>query len=118
MRRLLSHALKTCGYAVEEVECGRALIDILQLQKTEGVQPSLIVSDYRMPHCTGLDVLCTVRKWGWTHPFILITAFGEEDIMNTAFFLGATIVIDKPFSIDDFITVVTSIIHEKQSHFV
>jgi two-component system, response regulator, stage 0 sporulation protein F len=110
MRRLLCDALWTIGYHVKEAESGKTLIDNLQSEKTKGAEPALIVSDYRMPHNTGLDVLLAVRQWGWLNPFILITAFGDEDIINEAFRLGATVVINKPFAIDDFKRVVMGIL--------
>ena len=33
---------------------------------------------------------------------VLITAFGSEDTLNEAFRLGASVVLSKPFAVDDF----------------
>jgi DNA-binding response OmpR family regulator len=62
MSKLLSNALQTNGFDVVEFESKKTLLDALQSGKTNGVQPTLIVSDHRMPHHTGLDVLLAVRK--------------------------------------------------------
>lgn len=60
----------------------------------------LVVSDIRMPIQSGLEALTVVRISGLKVPFLLLTAFGGEDIRASAAELGAD-VLDKPFDAVD-----------------
>ncbi len=60
----------------------------------------LVISDIRMPMKGGLETLNVVRVAGITVPFLLITAFGGEDVRAAAAGLGAE-VLDKPFAASD-----------------
>ena len=61
---------------------------------------ALIVTDNRMPGCTGLELLTALRAAHWETPVILITAFGSAATHRHAAALGATAVLDKPFPLD------------------
>ena len=85
---------------------GARLIDTLRAARATGRIPDLVVSDVRMPGQTGLDVVRTLRSWGWTTPVILITAFGDESTKCEAQSAGATVLFSKPFDLDDLRTAV------------
>jgi DNA-binding NtrC family response regulator len=106
MRQLLSEALTAQGYSVTEARNGRELYAALQPEIDDGRPPALVVSDIRMPGTTGIDVLRRVRKLGCDVPFILITAFGDDDTVNEAARLEVPLLFRKPFDIEDFLTVV------------
>jgi DNA-binding response OmpR family regulator len=104
MRKLLSDALRDEGYAVEEVRDGNELMARVRsaILQWDGRAPvDLVISDIRMPGCSGLDVLRSLRDEDWSVPVILITAFGDEDTHRTAREYGATMVLDKPFEMGD-----------------
>ncbi|ADO68916.1 response regulator [Stigmatella aurantiaca] len=102
MRALLRQVLVREGYQVIEAEDGpsliRALIGGMLAEPT--VPPDLIITDMRMPGCTGLEVLARLRREDRCTPFILITAFGDEALHEEATRLGAS-VLDKPFAPQD-----------------
>ena len=60
----------------------------------------LIVSDFRMPGWTGLEILEMQVNAEPAVPTILITAFGAADLHQEARRLGAAAVLDKPFDLD------------------
>ena len=62
----------------------------------EGEAVDLVISDVRMPIPFGVDVLAMARTAGVTVPFLLITAFGDDQLRNVARGLHAR-VLDKPF---------------------
>lgn len=103
MRRLVCRALRRVGYRVVEVEDGRALVNTLIrcVKDTPEQLPDLIISDVRMPGCTGLEVLARMRRVEWSTPVILITAFGDMETHSEAHRLGAARVLDKPFDVDE-----------------
>ena len=81
MRRVVADALRDDGYDVVELaDGGRLLVDIAARMKAEtaGESVDLIVSDIRMPICTGLQILEVLRQSHWHTPVILMTAFGDD----------------------------------------
>jgi DNA-binding response OmpR family regulator len=100
MRRLVADALRKDGYeTVEEPDGGRLLVRIAAIYSFESTSDpfDLIVSDVRMPVCSGLDILKGLRDAHWHTPFILMTAFGDDETRARASKLGACL-FDKPFT--------------------
>lgn len=114
LRRLIGSVLRRDGYDVLELVDGAQLLEYLVRQSDRNADaPDLIVSDIRMPGCTGLDVLAGVRRRDWATPVVLITAFGDRDTHEEAERLGAVAVFDKPFDLDDLRTAVLNVVSHK-----
>jgi CheY-like chemotaxis protein len=102
MRRLVVEALRKDGHEVAEAaDGGRLLVKISELFDRD---PSLslvdvIVADMRMPVCSGLELLERLAEARWRVPFILMTAFGDEDTRRRAERVGA-VFLDKPLSLE------------------
>jgi DNA-binding response OmpR family regulator len=97
-RRLLTTTLEEDGYSVTGVTTGAALLAALQAVFRGDEPPALVVSDERMPGARGLAALQQARDWGWTLPLVLITAFGDDELVGQAEKLGVR-VMHKPFPI-------------------
>ncbi len=109
MRQLLAVALRGEGYEVVEAEDGFELVDYLRCPPTvEGRSRrfDLVVSDIRMPILSGMDALKCMRDSDPTTPMILITAFGDPRTHAEARRLGANLVLDKPFQMEELKTAV------------
>jgi len=103
MRRLLERALTRDGYTVVAVEDGDQALDWLGLCLFDGSLenvPALIVSDVRLPHFSGLELLEGLLCAAQEIPVILITGFPSEETYAEAFELGAARVLAKPFDLD------------------
>ena len=103
MRRVVADALREDGYdVVELVDGGRLLVDLATRIKVQGEAEGadLLLSDIRMPVCTGLQILEALRKTHWTAPVILMTAFGDSETRQQTERLAA-VLLDKPFEMDD-----------------
>jgi len=112
MRSLVADALRADGHEVVELaDGGRLLVDIAaRLKKGDGDDSlDLIVSDIRMPICTGLQILTALRDAHWHTPVILMTAFGDDATRRHAESLSA-ILFDKPFDLDDLRTAVANLL--------
>jgi len=108
MRRLVAEALMQDGYdLVLATDGGRLLVTLAhEYVDQDGIGlVDLVVSDVRMPICTGLQILEQVRAAHWRVPFILMTAFGDTVTRRQARTLGA-VLFDKPFDLDDLRTAV------------
>jgi CheY-like chemotaxis protein len=97
MRSLMSAVLKSAAFDVTEVADGLALLELLRTTLKD--PPALVVTDVQMPGFTGTRVLQHVRRLGLKTPVIVVTAFGGARLHAEALRLGASAVLDKPFSI-------------------
>jgi CheY-like chemotaxis protein len=112
MRQLLVGVLKRDGYQIVEARDGRELLALLDEADPSGDSSTidLVVSDIRMPLADGLTVLARLRQLDWSTPVILITAFGSPETHARARELGAAIVLDKPFELDELRHAVHSVV--------
>jgi DNA-binding response OmpR family regulator len=92
MRRWLVMVLASLGGRIQAVADGRQVRSLLMEEDID-----LVISDVRMPLLDGLEALNAVRVSGVKVPFLLITAFGGDDVRGPAEALGAE-VLDKPFA--------------------
>jgi CheY-like chemotaxis protein len=103
-RELLVAVLMADGHEVVAVTNGGDLLDTLAVSADPLLGSGkfdLVISDVRMPGSTGLQVLSQMAGAPRIPPFILITAFGGQDLHAAASGLGVLAVIDKPFDVDD-----------------
>ena len=111
MRDLVAAKLRLDGHDVISVpDGGRLLVRIANAyigQRTDDAHEAfdLVVSDVRMPVCSGLAILEGLRRAHWTLPVILMTAFGDDATRARAAKLDA-VLFDKPFDVDDLRTAV------------
>jgi DNA-binding response OmpR family regulator len=116
LRSILAWALVEEGYDVVEAENGTEVSSYLEPRFLDArmygelQDVDLIVSDLRMPGCSGMNLLSSLRRHDLETPFILITAFGDDWTHARARDLGASLVIDKPFDVDELLGVVRRII--------
>ncbi len=116
MRTLVVDALRKDGYEVQSVADGGRLMVTLAQQYVDadgGNLVDLLVSDVRMPICTGLQILEQLRAAHWRIPVILMTAFGDAATRTRAHSLGA-LLFDKPFHIDDLRAAVASVLRRER----
>jgi CheY-like chemotaxis protein len=102
-RYLLTSALRKDGYQIVAVSNGVDLMDMLgdSLSRNGPLAPfDLVLSDLRMPGWPGLEALAKVVQNPGMPPFILFTAFGDEDTHKRALEIGALTLLDKPFDLD------------------
>ena len=112
MRGIVAEAFRGDGYEVVEMpDGGRLLVNIAARLKSGSGADSLdlIVSDIRMPICTGLQILAALRDAHWHTPVILMTAFGDDATRKHAEMLNA-VLFDKPFDVDDLRTAVANLL--------
>jgi len=108
LRRMLREALQAGGYDVFEViDGGRLLVRLGQEYRSGQPEESfdLLLTDVRMPVCTGLQIVESLRLARSDIPVILITAFGDDATRARAERLGAVLV-DKPFDVDELVSIV------------
>lgn len=73
------------------------------LEMLEEIEPDVLVLDIIMPHIDGLGVLQNIQQLENEHKphVIMLTAFGQEEVMRKAMDLGASYFILKPFDLSN-----------------
>ena len=91
LRRVLRLTLENAGYTVTEANDARAA-----LNEIANSRHRLVLTDLRMPHGSGLDVLRSARAADADVPVIVMTAFGSIDEAVQAMKDGAHDFLQKP----------------------
>ncbi|MGA7124622.1 MAG: response regulator [Polyangiaceae bacterium] len=115
MRSAVVETLRNDGYEVSEVtDGGRLLVALAQEYPHEEGKDliDLLISDVRMPVCTGVQILEQMRAASSLLPVILMTAFGDEGTRRQARLLGS-VLFNKPFDIDDLRTAVACLLRRE-----
>lgn len=106
LRGALAEALRHHAYSVFTAVDGKGLLALLrETSRNEIGMPAVIVTDIRMPRCSGLNVLTALRLAEWDVPVVVITGFGDVHVHADAATLGAAFVLDKPFDTDTLLAV-------------
>ena len=120
MREEVTRTLCDGGYEVMAMDSGDVLVEYLGKCVVYGGAfrlPDLVISDLRMPGFSGIEVLKAMREMAWNIPFILMTAFGDQELHEEARRLGAFAAFDKPFDADDLLTAVGCALGGESSDF-
>lgn len=97
MRRLVIESLARDGYdLVDATDAGQLLLRLGVSERTQADPIDLVITDIRMPVCSGLEIARSLRDAHWTMPIVMMTAFGDAETREHARSLGA-VLIDKPF---------------------
>jgi CheY-like chemotaxis protein len=105
LRFLISGWLELDRYRVTSVSNARAMLVELRSALASGDLPEVVISDHRMQGLSGLEALRQAREWGIRVPFVLITAFGSDELERRATDLDVEF-LRKPFELDDLRTLV------------
>lgn len=92
---MLRRALEKAGYSVEEAPDGSTAV--AQVRKRRYL---VILTDLKLPGCSGIEVLRAAREADPTIPVILMTAFGSIEEAVTAMKDGAFDFIQKPVDLE------------------
>jgi two-component system NtrC family response regulator len=95
-RELVSGFLKKQGFDVIVAETGARGVEFFRQDSID-----LILTDQKMPHVSGLDLLQAVRAINPEIPVILMTAFGSIEAAVSAIKAGATDYLTKPLNLDE-----------------
>lgn len=103
LRRRVSQRLREHGFNGTEVSDGDALARAVA---SEASDIDLVVTDVRMPRRPGTSALASLPIVAPDVPVVIMTAYPDDDVMRSAEALGACAVLEKPFSLDELVTVV------------
>jgi len=96
IRILLNEIFQKAGYQTFQAANGA---QALALVKKE--EPELVILDMKIPGMDGLEILKRIKKDYENIKVIIMTAYGELDMIQEAMEVGAVTYFSKPFDIDE-----------------
>jgi len=101
MREFITESLISHGYDVDDAENGSRALDLMGSENYD-----IILTDFKMPRITGMDILKRAREKMPDAKVIIMTAYGTVENAVEAMKLGAFDYITKPFSVDEILLLV------------
>jgi two-component system response regulator PilR (NtrC family) len=109
MREFLAIMLTRDGHEVVAAENGSQALAALRQRPFD-----LLISDIRMPDCSGIDVLREAKALQPDLPGILMTAFSSTQTAIEALRTGAIDYVSKPFDVDEMKRVIAQAVERRQ----
>ncbi len=104
-------SLRSKGYQVTAVTNAAEALTVLR----DGRHYDLVLTDYAMPEVNGLEFLQEIRKAGKDIAVIMMTAYGEKEVLVDALRSRCDGFIEKPFTIDELVAEITHVVALKNS---
>ncbi|WP_285891366.1 response regulator [Paenibacillus pasadenensis] len=96
IRVLLMEVFTSEGYTTFQASNGKLALEIVRSES-----PDLVLLDMKIPGMDGLEILKHVKAIDRSIKVIMMTAYGELDMIKEATDLGAVMHFTKPFDIDE-----------------
>lgn len=96
IRVLLTEVFNSEGYDTFQASNGKSAIEIVKAES-----PDLVLLDMKIPGMDGLEILKHIKAINPDIKIIMMTAYGELDMIKEATDLGALMHFTKPFDIDE-----------------
>lgn len=96
IRVLLVEVFSSEGYQTFQASNGKLALEIVKKES-----PDLVLLDMKIPGMDGLEILKHIKSIDQSMKVIMMTAYGELDMIKEATDLGALMHFTKPFDIDE-----------------
>ncbi|WP_235616042.1 response regulator [Metasolibacillus sp. FSL H7-0170] len=110
IRLLLNEVFKKEGYETYLASNG---IEALNIFKNEEIDCVLL--DMKIPGMNGIEILRELRAQSDVINVVMMTAYGEQQLIDEAFQLGATKYFTKPFNIFEVRDAVNEILNNRKN---
>lgn len=94
MRSIIKEVLTAANYEI----IGQAGNGEEAIDRALELSPDLITLDNILPDMLGLDIIKTLKEEGTTSKILMISAVGQQSVIDTGMALGADGYLVKPFS--------------------
>lgn len=108
IRLLLNEVFQKEGYEIYQAANG-----IMALEVADRYSPDLVLLDMKIPGMDGMKVLKRLKDMNSSITVIMMTAYGDQEMINEAKRLGARTHITKPFDIGELANTVNQLFEDK-----
>ncbi|ADK30319.1 response regulator [Brachyspira pilosicoli] len=111
IRNLITYTLEAHDLEVLTAENGKVAITILEHNPVD-----VIITDLLMPSMTGLALIREMKKRKNSIPIIIITAYGNTDMVKEIIAEGVFRLIEKPLDFETLVPIVNDAIEYKKNN--
>ncbi|WP_157150748.1 response regulator [Brachyspira sp. SAP_772] len=111
IRNLITYTLEAHDLEVLTAENGKVAITILEHNPVD-----VIITDLLMPSMTGLALIREMKKRKNSIPIIIITAYGNTDMVKEIIAEGVFRLIEKPLDFEILVPIVNDAIEYKKNN--
>ena len=115
-QRLISFLLKKAGAEVTVAENGKIAHDTALAARDEGVPFDVILMDMQMPVMDGYDATAKLRKAGYSHPIIALTAHAMSTDQDKCLKAGCDDYTTKPVDRNKLVSLVAEYASRQELH--
>jgi DNA-binding NtrC family response regulator len=112
-KQLVYYLKQTLHLELDDVRVDTAYSGEEALSQLAGASYDLILADLRMPGFDGLELIKGVRYLDPDVPIVLMTGFGSRALQHQAKQMGVNHYVDKPFDIQEIMTVVNDLLESR-----
>jgi len=114
VRRNLTMSLMQEDYEIEPCENGVKGLNKLEMYKKLGLPLDCVITDLRLPDIDGLKILKTVKNKYPDTPVIVITGYGDDNVVKAIEMEDCDGYLDKPFNPEELIQMLKNIREKKE----
>lgn len=107
--RTASYILRSSQYDVDKAFDGEEGLNKVQQAHRDKKSYGLIITDVQMPKMTGTEMISLLRKKDIETPVLVMTSYGDKDLLKELIHFKEVDYIDKPFNQIDFLNLVNKI---------
>lgn len=105
--KTVKKTLEPCGFEI----VGHAENGLIGLEMYNRLNPDIITLDVTMPVMDGIETASNLIKIDPDVNLIMLSAMGDEDLINTAKNMGVRHFLSKPFKSNELVDLVNSILN-------
>jgi two-component system response regulator FixJ len=110
MRKSLAFRLRAAGFRVATYESALAFLDA-----PPHIGEGCVVTDIRMPHMDGMQLLRQIKSSGQNLQVVVMTGHGDVALAVEAMKLGASDFIEKPFDDETLLTMIRAALNNVEA---
>ena len=110
MRNTLAFILETANYQVTTAAEGREALEEILAARENGRPVDLLITDFRLPGLTGLQLIDELNYLKIEIPVLVITAYGNRALFLELRRTGCADYLDKPFDYKELVKRVDSLV--------
>lgn len=107
IRIVLQEVLKNEGYAIQTAGSGREAVELLKNEDFDA-----LLTDMKLPGMNGVEILQHAADLNKELVIMMMTAYGEQELVDKAKSLGAAHFFKKPFEIMEVRTTINELLKD------
>ena len=106
-------ALRMAGYRISEAADGKDALDTLIRCRDEGTPVDLVVTDLRMPHVSGVELISAMVENEVHAPVFVISGEGDEPALREMADAGCVEYMERPFRPEELVRRIEGILRRR-----